>query len=277
MFVDIINILQMLGVTAAAISGVMVASKRHLDLFGALVLGCATAVGGGIIRDILLGITPPQMFRDPSYVLLALCISSAAVAFLYISKRKYLEKYCSGQVSGTASADHSGSDAAVSDRKDSDTAAAGRSSFDPGASVSGQDIPRKRAQFSSPRVPDAELPPVYDFILNTADSLGLAAFAISGVQTVSGCGYEHSFFLSMFIGLVTAVGGGVIRDILAGRTPVILRKRIYALAALAGCILYYTLINATGLSIVISSVISMTVMVMIRHLAYIFEWNMPAL
>lgn len=225
MFLDIFISLQLLGIVASAISGVMVASERHLDLFGALVLGCVTAVGGGIIRDLLLGITPPQMFRDPTFILLALGVSMVTVLILYYHKLKYLSR-------------------------------------------TGKD-----------HVNEAEpgLPPVYDFILNTVDSLGLAVFAISGVQTVFNCGYEHSFFLSMFIGLVTAVGGGVLRDILAGKTPVILRKRIYALAALAGCLLYYICFNTAGLGVITASVISIIFMVMIRHLSYIFKWDMPSL
>ncbi|MBR2778578.1 MAG: trimeric intracellular cation channel family protein [Firmicutes bacterium] len=249
MFFDIITVLQIAGIIVAAISGVMVAGERHLDLFGALVLGCVTAIGGGIMRDILLGITPPQMFRTPGYVLLALVVSMITAAILYHNKRMYLRN--SRQLAAEAAAAAGSGGAAEDIQGGTDTGAAA--------------------------APEPDIPPVYDFILNAADSMGLAVFAISGVQTVFKCGYEHSFCLAMFIGLITAVGGGVLRDILAGKTPVILRKRIYALAALAGCLLYYLCFNMAGMGVIISSVISIVFMVIIRSLSYIFKWNMPSL
>lgn len=253
MFFDIITVLQTAGIIVAAISGVMVAGERHLDLFGALVLGCVTAIGGGIMRDILLGITPPQMFRTPGYVLLALVVSMITVVILYHHKKKYLRDIRLRQ----AEAEKEDMPAA-----DPETAA--------------EKVP-DGAGTAAAEAPEPDIPPVYDFILNAADSMGLAVFAISGVQTVFKCGYEHSFCLAMFIGLVTAVGGGVLRDILAGKTPVILRKRIYALAALAGCLLYYLCFNMAGMGVILSSIISIVFMVIIRSLSYIFKWNMPSL
>ena len=71
-----ITIIEYLGVIAFAASGSMKAMKKHMDPFGVLVLGLVEATGGGILRDLLLGITPPSMFRDPTYAMIALATSA---------------------------------------------------------------------------------------------------------------------------------------------------------------------------------------------------------
>ena len=65
----ILFIAELIGTVAFAISGVLVAAEKRVDIFGALVLGTITAVGGGAIRDLLLGITPPTLFQKPVYTL----------------------------------------------------------------------------------------------------------------------------------------------------------------------------------------------------------------
>ena len=57
--------LELSGVVAASVSGAMTAMKKRMDIFGVIILGLITAVGGGVIRDITLGITPPATFRNP--------------------------------------------------------------------------------------------------------------------------------------------------------------------------------------------------------------------
>lgn len=244
MFFNIIYYIELLGTVVFAISGVLVAHEKRLDLFGAAVLGCSTAVGGGIIRDLLLGITPPQMFRNPTYVLLALITSLLSFLFLYIRKRRYIATWRKAE-NGTPTIDDKTLDELSSN-----------------ASVENP-IPRFEK--------------TYNYLMNAFDGLGLAVFAISGVQTACSSGYRDSFFLCMFIGLMTAVGGGVIRDILASQTPVILRKNIYALAALLCCIIYYVCILPLHLNVITSIVIATAVTVTLRHLSYAFDWNMPTL
>ena len=69
-------VMEMAGSVAFAASGAMVGVERNMDIFGVSVLGVATAVGGGMIRDIVLGIIPPAVFTNPVYALsvLASCI-----------------------------------------------------------------------------------------------------------------------------------------------------------------------------------------------------------
>ena len=64
--------LELSGVVASSVSGAMTAMKKRMDSFGVMILGLITAVGGGVIRDITLGITPPATFRNPMYALLSL-------------------------------------------------------------------------------------------------------------------------------------------------------------------------------------------------------------
>lgn len=80
--------IECLGIVAFAISGAMVAIRKGMDLFGVLVLGLSTSVGGGMLRDIVLGITPPQMLRDPLFALIALGTSGLFFAVLYFYRRE---------------------------------------------------------------------------------------------------------------------------------------------------------------------------------------------
>lgn len=68
-------ILELIGTAAFAVSGAMTAVQMRMDLFGAAILGMTTACGGGIIRDMILGLTPPKAFRDPVYAVVAIAVS----------------------------------------------------------------------------------------------------------------------------------------------------------------------------------------------------------
>lgn len=85
-------ILEIIGTIAFSISGTMVGIDRKMDVFGCLILGLTTAVGGGIIRDIVLGLTPPGIFYNP--LLLGLTtLSSIIVMAIFLSKKEDLNKY----------------------------------------------------------------------------------------------------------------------------------------------------------------------------------------
>ena len=70
-------VLELIGTIAFAASGAMVGLKKGMDIFGVAILGLCTAVGGGVIRDLVLGITPPVTFQDPVYALIAIATSIA--------------------------------------------------------------------------------------------------------------------------------------------------------------------------------------------------------
>lgn len=86
-----ILILEIIGTVAFAISGAITAIKKRMDIFGICVLGLTTATGGGIIRDLILGITPPSTFRDPIYIIVA--ISTSVVTFLPFVRRYFEKKH----------------------------------------------------------------------------------------------------------------------------------------------------------------------------------------
>ncbi len=208
-FSTAIFILEMIGTVAFAISGVMVAKEKKMDIFGAIVLGSATAVGGGVIRDLLLGAIPPVMFREPIYVTVA---AVTCIIDFIIEKNRKAE------------------------------------------SVMASSLNQK--------------------ILNAADSIGLAAFVVVGCRASINAGFNDHMLLSMFVGVMTGIGGGILRDILAGQMPLIMRKRVYGMAAVAGAVSFY--VTDMYFNIIISAIISMTVVVLIRFLAIHFEWNLPS-
>ena len=200
---------ELLGTVAFSVSGVLVAKKQKLDLFGAIVLGVTTAVGGGALRDILLGNTPPVMFRHPVYALTALI--TAVVIFLIEKHSRLLEE--------------------------SDKVAR---------------------------------------VLNAADTIGLGVFAVSGTNMAILSAHKGNMFLAVFVGTMTAVGGGILRDMLAGTIPVVMRKRIYAVAAILGAVLYYILRAVLKLPEPVSEVLSILVVAGLRFLAIHFMWNLPS-
>ena len=72
----LVFVLELIGTVAFAVSGAIVGIKKQMDLLGVIVLGVCTAVGGGIVRDLILGITPPATFQDPVYTLTAAAVCS---------------------------------------------------------------------------------------------------------------------------------------------------------------------------------------------------------
>ncbi|MBQ4047046.1 MAG: TRIC cation channel family protein [Clostridia bacterium] len=113
---------------------------------------------------------------------------------------------------------------------------------------------------------------VYSAILFCADTLGLGIFTVVGVQAAYLAGYNNAF-LAIFVGTITGVGGGVLRDVLAGNTPYIFVKHIYACAAIAGalvCVLLWHPLGATAAMFAGAGVI-----VAIRVLAAHFHWSLP--
>ena len=87
------------------------------------------------------------------------------------------------------------------------------------------------------------------------DAVGLGAFTVTGINTAVLAGYGDYRFLAVFLGVLTGVGGGVLRDIMAGQTPYILRKHFYACASIIGAIVYTYLLEWTDgdLAVVVSA------------------------
>ncbi len=114
--------------------------------------------------------------------------------------------------------------------------------------------------------------PLYDKLLFWFDTLGLAAFTVDGVMVGIGCGYQDNTFLLVFLGFLTAVGGGTLRDVLAGRIPDIFLKHIYAVAAIAGG-LVLTLTRPLGDKV--SMMLGFFQVIALRCMAAHYRWNLP--
>lgn len=196
---------EILGTVAFAISGAMVAISKKMDIFGVAILGMTTAVGGGIIRDLILGITPPAAFRSPGYALTSIAIS--ALVFLPCVRRMlhHNEK-------------------------------------------------------------------LYDFLLLLFDAIGLGIFTVVGVQAAFNSTGELNAFLAIFVGAVTGVGGGVMRDVFAGVQPYIFVKHFYATASIIGAAVCLLLWNIGQMP---SMLIGSAVTVALRLLAAHFRWSLP--
>lgn len=85
----IYNTVVLIGTAAFAVSGAMSAVSRKLDMFGVVFVGAVTALGGGVVRDVLLGNLPPVMFRNYSYLITAVFFSLAVFFSAYFFKEKY--------------------------------------------------------------------------------------------------------------------------------------------------------------------------------------------
>ncbi|MBR7059372.1 MAG: TRIC cation channel family protein, partial [Neisseriaceae bacterium] len=85
---SLIYIAEIIGTIAFASSGALLAIRKNMDLLGVIVLGMTTALGGGLLRDLVLDIHPPRMFENPSYTVVA--ILTSLILFIYIYFHRYV-------------------------------------------------------------------------------------------------------------------------------------------------------------------------------------------
>lgn len=208
----LVYIIEIIGTIAFASSGALLAMEKHMDIFGVCILGITTAVGGGIIRDVVLGNTPPNVFRDSSYVIVSIIVSTLLFILMYMKNRLNLLIFDKVKL-------------------------------------------------------------FYHKAMMWMDAIGLGIFTVVGINTAITKGYEEHIFLLIFVGMVTGIGGGMLRDVMALRTPFVFVKHVYASASLVGAIAYIWLINyvptAVGMAIAASIVVA------IRVAAAHYKWNLP--
>ncbi len=179
---NFVEIFELVGVVAFAMSGVLVGIEYGFDVFGIFILAFLTALGGGLFRDMMLGQEPPVCFTHFSYII---CVAITVLLFLIFLK--------------------------VFDTK-----------------LARGDIERLKA------------------LITFFDAIGLGIFCVTGTAFAINMGYGDNILLCVASGLVTSIVGGMLRDVLANRKPVVLRKEIYALAAIAGALLYCLLTPYIG-------------------------------
>ena len=197
---DFTFILDLLGTFAFAISGIRIAAGKQIDWFGAYIIGLATAIGGGTIRDLLLDLTPFWML-DPQYFLTTAFALLATILF----KEKILRK---------------------------------------------------------------------NYTLFLFDSIGLGLFTIVGITKSLDAGFP--IWVCILMGTITGSAGGVIRDILLNEVPLILRKDIYALASVAGGLVFFFL-RYLDFFAEISEIIAALTVIFIRLIAVKYHIQLPRL
>lgn len=194
-------IIEFVGTMAFAISGIRMASSKRFDWFGALIVGMATAVGGGTIRDLMLGVSP---FWLTNKIYVICCI----IALLWVTTfGKYL-------------------------------------------------IRQHNTWF-------------------IFDTIGLALFNVIGIEKTLQMGFP--LWTSIIMGCITGAAGGVIRDILINEVPLIFRKEIYAVACIAGGLVYVACFRLFGLPAELSALFSSFTVIVIRILAVRYHWHLPVL
>ncbi|WP_138493487.1 trimeric intracellular cation channel family protein [Paenibacillus pinistramenti] len=194
---ELFELFSIIGTVAFAVSGALVAMEEEYDVLGVVVLGLATAFGGGILRNILIGVPVTTIWTQGPLMLVA-CISIAAAFLVPVSWIRHW----------------------------------------------------KRAEA-------------------WLDAIGLGAFAIQGA--LYAVKMNHPVSAVAVAALLTGVGGGIIRDLLAGRKPVVLRDEIYAVWAIIG-----GLAVAFGWSKTTAEMIVLFVVIVCsRMLSVHYRWKLP--
>ena len=196
MIIDLIN---HIGMFFFAISGILTAADKGMDLLGGIFIAFITSFGGGTMRDLLLNVEI-EWLKSLSYISIVFAGSIIGIIF-----RERVKQF--------------------------------RRTF---------------------------------FIF---DTVGIGLFAIYGVEKSLSLG--HFPAVAIFLGVITATFGGVLRDVLCNEIPLIFRKEIYATACLSGGILYYLLVKIELLSPEFNAIIAALFVMFIRVLAVIKKWQMP--
>lgn len=193
-----IYFLDLLGTLTFAISGVLTAIDKKFDLVGTLIIGFVTAIGGGTIRDILIGRFPVGWLGDRYYFLVIII----GYMLAYIFKNRILRL--------------------------------------------------KKSMF-------------------LFDTIGIGLFTIIGIQIASQ--YNLNMEACLFMGVISACFGGVLRDVLTNEIPLIFRQEIYATACLIGGIIYFCLSWIT-LSENFNIICSICTVIVIRYFAIKNNWSL---
>lgn len=194
---NLISIVDIIGTFVFAISGILVAFDKKFDLFGVIILGTVTAIGGGTIRDLLIGSTPVAWIQSEIYLYIIL----GALPVCYFFKNIVLSL-------------------------------------------------RKG---------------IFLF-----DTIGIGLFTILGIEKTLEVGLSPPIAITM--GIVSAVFGGVIRDVLSNEVPLIFRKEIYAFACLLGAIMYLS--TKLFLPEWLAMIISILSVIVIRILSIKRHWSL---
>jgi len=205
--------IELISITSFGISGALAAIRKKLDTFGVVMIGVITSIGGGIIRDLVLGIHPPKSFQNPIYAIIAALFALLTYFIEYRHAKKRGGK------------------------------------------------------------PSALRQKITDLAMFWLDTAGLASFTMVGVAAAYELEHEYSAFLLCFVGTITGVGGGLLRDTILNNMPYIFVKHFYATACIIGSIVCVILWEPAGR--ITAMIAGAVVIVILRFLAAHFRWNLP--
>ena len=191
--------LDLVGIFVFAVTGALVAVRKNLDIFAALVLAGVTGLGGGFIRDVLIDATPPAALTDWRYLLAP--VAAGLLTFAFHPAIGRLER-----------------------------------------------------------------------LVTVFDAVGLSLFCVTGALKAVEYGLGPA--PAALMGMVTAIGGGMLRDVLAGSVPVIFEGALYATPALCGAVVA-VLLDRTDLPVVVVSAAGFTTCLVWRLLALVRGWSAP--
>ena len=195
----LLTALDLVGIFVFALSGVLVAVRKDLDIFGVLVLAGTTGLGGGFLRDVLIGAVPPAALADWRYLIVP--VAAGLVTFWFHPVVGRMER-----------------------------------------------------------------------LVNIFDAAGLSLFCVTGALKALELGLGP--VPAALMGMVTAIGGGILRDVLAGRVPLVLRGELYATPALLGSFIAVLGVGA-GLDVAAVAVPAALVCLVWRLLAMRRGWSAP--
>ena len=191
--------LDLVGIFVFAVTGALVAVRKNLDIFAALVLAGVTGLGGGFIRDVLIDATPPAALTDWRYLLVP--VAAGLLTFAFHPAIGRLER-----------------------------------------------------------------------LVTVFDAVGLALFCVTGA--LKAVEYGLGPVPAALMGMVTGIGGGMMRDVLAGHVPVVFEGNLYATPALSGAVVA-VLLDRTDLPVLVVAAAGFTTCLLWRLLALVRGWSAP--
>ncbi len=199
LFSSAVVALEWFSVVVFAVTGALVASRKEMDIFGFVLLGTVTGIGGGTVRDVVLGQLPVFWVREPAYLVVCLLVSTIVFFTAHIPQSRYR-------------------------------------------------------------------------LLLWLDAVGLALVAVIGAERGMASGAGPVVAITM--GVITACFGGIIRDVLGGESPLILRREIYVIAAMVAGAVF---VAALGLGVSRPAALAAGVVsgFVIRALAIHYAWSLP--
>jgi uncharacterized membrane protein YeiH len=197
----LIQILDLFGTMAFAVTGAFRAIEHRSDIVGIIILATITGVAGGVLRDIVFGRIPPLAVTNPLYLIITVT-TAVVLFFLYRTLKKHWNLFLK------------------------------------------------------------------------FDAIGLGVFTVIGATFAYNL-VGLNFLVMAFSGLLTAIGGGILRDVFVNEVPIVFVKELYASASFVGVVTFFGLLLVANLDLNVAAISSIVAATGLRLLAMRYDWNLP--